>query len=387
MIGVHIDDAQIANIFRRLGLPFEQESGLFRVTPPSYRFDIEIEEDLIEEVARVYGFENIPALPPVAANLMKIAPENNRSLFSIRHQMADLDYQEAINFSFVDADWEEDFAGNLQPIRLLNPIASQMSVMRSTLIGSLVANVRYNVNRKSERVRLFEVGAVYARKSEVSDGPLEVAGYSQPKKVAAISYGTVSEEQWDEPSRNVDYFDIKADMEALFAPKALRFVKAEHPALHPGRSASVLLDGVAVGIIGELHPRWQQKYDLPSAPVVFEVDADALRQREVPCYREISKFPAVTRDLAFVVKQDIDSQSLMDVFVSERNSNSACGIMQAIVLFDEYRGKGLAIDEKSLAFRFTLQDTQSTLQDDRVDAAMHAFMSAAGAKCNAKLRS
>lgn len=387
VIGVHIDDAQIADIFRRLGLPFEQESGLFRVTPPSYRFDIEIEEDLIEEVARVYGFENIPALPPVAANLMKIAPENNRSLFSVRHQLADLDYQEAINFSFVDEHWEADFAANAQPIRLLNPIASQMSVMRSTLIGSLVANVRYNVNRNSERVRLFEVGAVYARKSEISDGPLEVAGYSQPKKVAAIAYGTVSQEQWGESSRNVDYFDIKADMEALFAPKALRFVKAEHPALHPGRSASVLLDGVVVGIIGELHPRWQQKYDLPSAPVVFEVDAEALQQRELPCYREISKFPAVTRDLAVVVKQDIDSQSLMDVFVAEGKAKSACGIMQAIVLFDEYRGKGLALDEKSLAFRFTLQDTQATLKDDRVDAAMHAFMAAVGAKCNAKLRS
>ncbi|WP_420474249.1 phenylalanine--tRNA ligase subunit beta [Noviherbaspirillum sp. ST9] len=386
VIGVPISDEQIADIFKRLDLEFTQESGLFTVTPPSYRFDIEIEEDLIEEIARVYGFENIPALPPVAPNTMRIAPENSRSLFAVRRQLADADYQEVVNFSFVEEGWEADFAGNENPIRLQNPIASQMSVMRSSLVGSLVANVRYNLNRKLNRVRLFEVGAVFLRNTSTQDGPLAVAGYDQPKRVAAIAYGPAVDEQWGAPSRNVDYFDIKADLEALFAPQALTFVKAENAALHPGRSANILIDGRVIGFIGELHPRWQQKYDLPLAPVVFEVDASMLQQREIPSYQEISKFPAVTRDIAVVVKQELPMQALMDTFLAERQSNPACAIMQAIVLFDEYRGKGLENDEKSLAFRFTLQDTQNTLQDDKVDAAMTAFIASVENKHGAKLR-
>jgi phenylalanyl-tRNA synthetase beta chain len=386
VIGVPVTDEQIADIFTRLGLQFSQEPGLFSVVPPSYRFDIEIEEDLIEEIARVYGFENIPALPPLAPNTMRIASENTRSLFAIRHQVADLDYQEVVNFSFVEEVWEADFAGNVDPIRLLNPIASQMSVMRSTLIASLVANVRYNLNRKIGRVRLFEIGAVYLRDASVQDGPLSVAGYDQPKRLAAIAYGPVAEEQWGQPTRNVDYFDVKADMEALFAPQTLRFVKAGNPALHPGRSAQVLIGDKTIGFLGELHPRWQQKYDLPLAPVVFEVDVQALQMRDIPAYQEISKFPAVTRDIAVVVKQSISAQELIDTFVAEQRANPACAIMQAIVLFDEYRGKGLENDEKSLAFRFTLQDTQTTLQDDKVDAAMAAFIASVDKKHGAKLR-
>lgn len=386
VIGVPISDEQIADIFTRLGLEFAREPGAFTVTPPSYRFDIEIEEDLIEEIARVYGFENIPALPPVAPNTMYIAPENTRSLFAIRHQLADFDYQEVVNFSFVEEAWEADFAANANPIKLLNPIASQMSVMRSTLVASLVANVRYNLNRKLNRVRLFEVGAVYLRNESTQDGPLSVAGYDQPKRVAAIAYGPVAEEQWGLPTRHVDYFDVKADLEALFAPTVLRFVKTEHPALHPGRSAQVMLGGKAIGFIGELHPRWQQKYDLPFAPVVFEIDAQALQLRDIPVYREISKFPAVTRDIAVVVKQSEKVQDLIDTFIVEQQVNSACAIMQAIVLFDEYRGKGLESDEKSLAFRFTLQDTQTTLQDEKVDTAMASFIAAVNKKHGAKLR-
>ena len=386
VIGVALTDAQIADIFTRLGLSFAHKDGVFSVTPPSYRFDIEIEEDLIEEIARVYGFENIPALPPVAANAMRIPPEHTRSLFTVRRQLADADYQEVVNFSFVEQAWEADFAGNTNPIKLLNPIASQMSVMRSSMIGNLIANVRYNLNRKVSRIRLFEIGAIYLRNEIKEDGPLSVAGYDQPKRAAAIAYGPVAEEQWGQSTRNVDYFDVKADLEALFAPKTLTFAKAEHPALHPGRSANVLLDSEVVGFIGELHPRWQQKYDLPLAPVLFEVDASALQQVYVPFYKEISKFPAVTRDLALVVKHAVSMQDLMDDFVSEKKINPICNILQVVVLFDEYRGKGLESDEKSLAFRFTLQDTQLTLQDDLVDAAMAAFVAAAGTRHGAKLR-
>ncbi|WP_211451444.1 phenylalanine--tRNA ligase subunit beta [Collimonas antrihumi] len=386
VIGVPLSDSQIADIFTRLGLAFTQESGVFSVTPPSYRFDIEIEEDLIEEIARVYGFENIPALPPVAPNAMYIAPENQRSLFTIRRQLADLDYQEVINFSFVEEAWEADFAGNLAPIKVVNPIASQMGVMRSTLVGSLIANVKYNLNRKLNRVRIFETGAVYMRNQEVQNGPLAVAGYDQPKRVTGLAYGPQADEQWGQASRTVDFFDVKADLEALFAPAALRFAKIEHPALHPGRSAQVLLGDQVVGFIGELHPRLQQKYELPLAPVLFEVDGLALQQRQVPAYVEISKFPAVVRDLAVVVKQAVYAQDLLDVFAAEQQHNPACRILQAIVLFDEYHGKGLENDEKSLAFRFTLQDTENTLQEDTVEAAMSALIAAVGKVPSAKLR-
>ncbi|HBI70181.1 MAG TPA: phenylalanine--tRNA ligase subunit beta [Massilia sp.] len=391
VIGVAVTDEMIADIFTRLGLPFthqvdENGAGQFSVTAPSYRFDIEIEEDLIEEVARVYGFENIPANPPVAPSAMLIEPENTRSLFAVRHQLADLGYQEVVNMSFVESAWETDFAGNDAPIKLQNPIASQMSVMRSTLIGGLLANVRYNLNRKAGRVRVFEVGAIFKRNDAVADGPLAVAGFEQPKRVGAIAYGPAVDEQWGVATRAVDFFDVKADLEALFAPRVVRFNKAEHPALHPGRCATVELDGENVGFIGELHPRWLQKYDLPQAPVLFEVDAAALTARVVPGYTEISKFPGATRDLALVVKQDVPAQAVLDSFTAAAAAHPNGKILQAVVLFDEYRGKGLEADEKSLAFRFSLQDTQSTLQDDAVEALMAAVAEAAKEKHSAKLR-
>ncbi len=391
VIGVAVTDEMIADIFTRLGLPFthqvdENGAGQFSVTAPSYRFDIEIEEDLIEEVARVYGFENIPANPPVAPSAMLIEPENTRSLFAVRHQLADLGYQEVVNMSFVESAWEADFAGNDAPIKLQNPIASQMSVMRSTLIGGLLANVRYNLNRKAGRVRVFEVGAIFKRNEAVADGPLAVAGFEQPKRVGAIAYGAAVDEQWGVATRAVDFFDVKADLEALFAPRVVRFNKAEHPALHPGRCATVELDGENVGFIGELHPRWLQKYDLPQAPVLFEVDAAALTARVVPGYTEISKFPGATRDLALVVKQDVPAQAVLDSFSAAASAHPNGKILQAVVLFDEYRGKGLEADEKSLAFRFSLQDTQSTLQDDAVEALMAAVAEAAKEKHSAKLR-
>jgi phenylalanyl-tRNA synthetase beta chain len=386
VIGVPLVDSQIADIFTRLGLDFTQEPGVFSVTPPSYRFDIEIEEDLIEEVVRVYGFENIPALPPVAANAMLIAPENKRSLFTLRRQIADLDYQEVVNYSFVEEAWEKDFCGNDNAIKLQNPIASQMGVMRTSLIASLVANARYNLNRKIARIRIFEIAGVYLRNADVLDGPMTIAGYDQPKRVAGLAYGNFAEEQWGQISRTVDFFDIKADLEALFAPKSVRFEKMEHPALHPGRSASISCDGQFVGVIGELHPRLQQKYDLPLAPVVFEVDTASLQSLQVPMFEEISKFQTVVRDLALVVKNTVSMQDFLDVFEAEIKNNDVCKIVQAIVLFDEYRGKGLDADEKSLAFRFSLQDTQGTLQDERVDAAMTALISVVNVKIAARLR-
>ena len=385
IIGIPLSAQQVADVFSRLGLPFTQEGELFSVTAPSYRFDIEIEEDLIEEIARVYGFDNIPALPPVSANEIRLAPERQRSLFTVRRQMADLDYQEVVNYSFIEETAEHSF-GVADPIKLLNPIASQMSVMRSQLLSGLVANVRYNLNRKASRVRVFEIGAVFCKDASVADGPLSVAGIAQPKRLAALAYGPVADEQWGQDTRVADFFDIKADLEALFAPRTLRFEPAAYPALHPGRSAAVLLDGAVIGSVGELHPALTQALELPFAPVMFEVDAAALQQRSVPAYQELSKFPPVQRDLALLVAQSLGAQSLLDTMHRTVASNPICRIMQHIVLFDEYRGKGLPEGQKSLAFRVTMQDTQSTLQDESVDAAMAALAEAVHQKHGATIR-
>ncbi|MFL6642238.1 MAG: phenylalanine--tRNA ligase subunit beta, partial [Paraburkholderia graminis] len=275
IIGVAIGADEIAQIFTRLGLTFERDGDTFAVMPPSYRFDIEIEEDLIEEVARIYGFEKIPARPPVAKSEMRATHETRRSIHTIRHALAARDYAETVNFSFVDAEWEQDFAGNDKPVRLLNPIASQLSVMRTTLFGSLIHVLRTNLNRRAaDRVRVFEAGRVFLHDPSIKAGELTVEGFAQPKMIGGLAYGPAFEEQWGAASRNVDFFDVKGDVEALFAPVAPRFVKAEHPALHPGRSARIEIAGRAVGWIGELHPRWLQKYDLPHAPILFEIAAD-----------------------------------------------------------------------------------------------------------------
>jgi len=188
-------------------------------------------------------------------------------------------------------------------------------------------------------------------------------------------------------TRQVDFFDVKADVEALFAPKVLRFSKATHPALHPGRSAQIECDGKVVGVLGELHPALQQSYDLPLPPVVFELDVVALQTLRVSVYKEIPKFQLVTRDMALVVNQTVLAGQVLDVLEQEQRTNPVCRYVQAIVLFDEYRGKGLLSNEKSLAFRCTLQDTHSTLQEEAIEAVVAALLAVAKTRCNARLRS
>ncbi len=369
VIGLPVPVDEIADIFRRLGFAFRRggsgADAAFEVTPPSYRFDIEIEEDLIEEVARVHGFENIPAHPPVAPAVMHAPPETCRSLHEVREQLAGADYTEVVNFSFVDPEWEQDFAANATPLRLLNPIASQLAVMRTTLIGSLVANVRYNLNRKLSRVRVFEVGRVFLRDPSLPDGELEVAGIRQPIRVGAIAYGPAFEEQWGVRERPVDFFDLKGDIETLFAPRQPRFHKAAHPALHPGRCARIELDGVQAGWVGELHPRWQQKYELPTAPVAFELDAGPLMAVPLPRFAGVSRFPPVIRDLSVLVDEVVPVQAMLEALSAARS-----GLVQGVRLFDIYRGEGVRKGKKSLAFRVVMQDTARTLTDAEVDAAM-----------------
>jgi phenylalanyl-tRNA synthetase beta chain len=224
---------------------------------------------------------------------LRAPAEAQRSLHELRERIAACDYRETINFAFVEPAWEADFAAEANPIRLLNPIASQASVMRSTLIGSLVANIRSNHARKLPRIRVFEVGRAYLRDASAADGPLSVAGLRQPIRVGGRSLRPAFEEQWGaKPTRGVDFFDVKADLEALCAPRPLRVEAAPHPALHPGRSGRVLIDGKPAGWLGELHPRWQQKYELPQPVVLFELDADVLAEAPLPRPRQASRFPA-----------------------------------------------------------------------------------------------
>jgi phenylalanyl-tRNA synthetase beta chain len=391
IIGVAIGAEEIAQIFTRLGLTFTHDGDTFAVTPPPYRFDIEIEEDLIEEVARIYGFEKIPARPPVATSEMRPTNETKRSIHVLRHAVAARDYAETVNFSFVDAEWEADFAGNTNPVKLLNPIASQLSVMRTTLFGSLISVLRYNLNRRADRIRVFEAGRVFLHDPAIKAGELAIEGFDQPKMIGGLAYGPALEEQWGtKPSRIVDFFDVKGDVEALFAPVVPRFVKAEHPALHPGRSARIEIDGRAVGWIGDLHPRWMQKYDLPHAPVLFEIESEALMQRALPVPSDVPKFPPVRRDIAIVVDQKVEVQALIDELESAR-SEPACKHVTRVALFDEFRPKsstsgGLDAHEKSLAFRVTLQDTGGTLQDETVETAIKTMVERLARVHGARLR-
>jgi phenylalanyl-tRNA synthetase beta chain len=218
VIGMPLTQAQCAGALRRLGLVLEEGEGTITVTPPSYRFDIQIEEDLIEEVARVVGYNQLPETPPLAPITAKIRSEAKRGPFAVRRLLAGLGYQETINFSFVEERWENELAGNPDPIRLLNPIASQMSVMRSSLLGSLVSVLKFNLDRRADRVRLFELGRVFFKDASVVDSDTTVAGFHQPMRVAGLAYGAADALQWGAPERATDYFDLKGDVQSLLAP-------------------------------------------------------------------------------------------------------------------------------------------------------------------------
>lgn len=372
VLGISLTEAELANLLKRLGMPFTQSNGEFSVTPPSWRFDIEIEEDLIEEVARLYGYENILPVPPQAKMTMLVDNESRRHSLAVREQLVASDYQEVITYSFVDESWERNLAGNDQAVPLRNPIASNMSVMRSTLWGGLLEALLYNINRKQERVRLFEIGACFGREGDA---------YTHRTRMAGLCYGDAVPEQWGEGARKVDFYDVKADVEALTRGRA-RFVAGEHPALHPGQSARIEIDGVAVGWLGGLHPKWQQHYQLPSGAVLFELDLNPLLEQEVPRFNEVAKFPPVRRDLAVVVDESVPAQALIDA-MNEANVSA----VNEVALFDQYRGKGVPEGKKSLAFLVVMQDTQKTLTDEDTDAAVARLLTAMAQKHGAVLRS
>jgi phenylalanyl-tRNA synthetase beta chain len=366
--GVELDTDQVARDLAALGAHVERQDDRLIVTPPSFRFDLAIEEDLIEEAVRLFGYDNIPAQPPAAPSRMLPQDETALADDTLRQMLVDLDYQEVITYSFVDPAWETALDASARPLPLANPIASQLSAMRTTLWSGLIETLRHNLNRQQERVRIFELGRVYASLAE------------QPMKLGGLAYGDVLPEQWGAPSRRVDFFDLKGDLEQLFG-RTLDTRRSVHPALHPGQCAEVWVEGRAIGWIGTLHPRLVQTFDLPAAPVLFELDSRVLSRRELPRHASLSRFPLVRRDLAFVLDVYTPADELLTAL-----REAAPESVQSIEVFDDYRGKGVTENQKSLAIRVVMQDTERTLTDQDVEDAVQKLVSAALRQCNASLR-
>lgn len=393
VIGMSLSQQQCADALRGLGLPVTESEGVLTVTPPSYRFDLQIEEDLIEEVARMVGYDQLPTTPPLAPITPKLRAENRRSQFAVRREVAALGYQETINFSFVNDRWESELAGNAQPIKLLNPIASHLNVMRTSLLGSLLQVVKFNLDRKAERVRVFELGRVYLRDDSVVNSDTTVQGFDQPMRVAGMAYGPADMLQWGRKVQPVDFYDIKGDVEALLAPAKPSFVPAEHPAMHPGRCAQVLLDGRAIGFVGELHPKWRQSWDLAQAPVMFELELDAVQQRRVAHFQTVAKHQSVERDIAVVVAEAVTHADIMAAV----DAAKAGSVLRSAVLFDVFRPKvlkageaaaasALAEGEKSLAVRLILGSDEASLTEAQIEQATQQVLEQLAQRTGARLR-
>lgn len=372
ILGMAISADRVKEILASLDMPVNQSGDLMTVTPPSYRFDISIEEDLVEELVRIEGYEKLPATLPQAPAGMLAMPERHQEMARLRQSLVSRDLQEVVTYSFVDEAWERDFSGNSTPVRLANPIAEQLSVMRSSLLASLVDCLRFNLNRKQARVRLFEISRVFTARGE---------DFDQRPRLGVLAYGDAKPEQWAAEKRPVDFYDLRGDLESLFAPRQIDIVAAPHTALHPGKSAKVLVNGEVIGWIGELHPELLLRYEIQGNVVAFEIDAQSVIERTVPVYREFSKFPLVRRDLAIEVADDIPAQSLLRSMRSGSNP-----IVEDIEVFDVYRGKGIESGKKGLAFRVLLQDTQKTLTDAQVDEAVEGLLGILKKEHGAKLR-
>ncbi len=372
LLGIAIDNAAVADALARLDLAFTREGDDFIVTPPSRRFDLAIEEDFVEEIARIHGYDRIPASPRRHVQRMLPDREGHRSRHAVKRSLADLDWQEVVTFGFVSSQLEAALDPAAAPVKVQNPIAAQFDVMRTSLLPGLVETLRTNVNRKAARVRVFELGRIFRR-----DG----AGFAQPMRLGGLAYGPASPEQWGDATRDVDFFDVKGDLEALAAPRPLTTRAAAHPALHPGRSAEVLVDGVAAGWIGELHPRLVRELGLAKPPVVFEMGIEMLTEGALPVGHAMSRLPVVRRDLALVVDDAVPAQALLDAFHAAKPPH-----VIAIRLFDVYRGRGLTNGRKSLAILVLMQDTSRTLTDADIDATEASMLSIARENFGATLR-
>lgn len=372
VLGIDLSAGDVADIFRRLGYVFSQEGDVFQVTPPAYRFDLAIEEDLIEEVARIRGYDRIPEGRPTGSAVMLPALETRLTHRILRRRMVARDYQEIVSYSFVEQKWEADFCGITAPVLLANPIAAQMSAMRSSLFGSLVDCLKLNLARQQERVRLFEIGCCYER----ADG-----GYGQRRMLGGIAYGGAVSEQWGASKRQVDFYDVKSDLESLLMGRNVRFEPLQRQALHPGRSAGIVVDGVLCGVLGQLHPALQQQYDLPLEPICFEINLDLISDIELLRFKDFSRQPVVRRDIAVEVAEAVSTEAMVNAM-----KKAAGGLVCDLAPFDVYRGKGIDSDKKSVAFRVLLQDTSKTLTDAQVEAEIGQLVQALQEEFQARLR-
>ena len=375
VLGIDIAKNTVGKLLSQLGFAFTESAEGFAVRAPTYRFDIEREEDLIEEIARLHGYDKIEAIAPTAALSMLPAPEAAWNKAVLADALCAQGYQEVVTYSFVEESWERDLLGNAAPIALKNPIASNMSVMRSGLWGGLLDALTYNLNRKQERAMLFEIGATYHKNKN---------SYQEETRIAGLCYGAAQPEQWGAAARDVDFFDVKASVDALTngaAEYRAESNQVPHPALHPGQSARVYMRGKAIGWLGKLHPKWQQRYNLPKNTVLFELEAAPLLASSVPKYAEVSKFLPVRRDIAVVVDANLPVQAILDAVKSAK-----IPLLQEMQLFDVYQGKGIAENKKSLAFLILMQDTHKTLVDNEAEAAMAQLLKLLEKQFDAQLR-
>jgi phenylalanyl-tRNA synthetase beta chain len=387
VLGTHLSQQAMSDALKGLGLQVKESDGLIEVTPPSFRFDLKIEEDLIEEVARMVGFDSLPSTPPSAPITAKLQPENRRPVFAVRRHLAALGYQETINFSFVDASWEQTLAGNASAIQLLNPIASQMNVMRSSLMASLLHVAKFNLDRKASRIKVFETGRVFKRDIAVKDSLQTVAGIHQPMHVAGLAYGPLQPLGWNSDTTSVGFFDVKTDVCNLLQGLESVFHAGEHPALHPGRCARIEHHGQTIGWLGELHPQWRQQWGFAQAPVLFELTLDALLEHPVPRSQAVSRLHPVERDLAIVVKEAVPHDALMQCI----HSTMCDGVFHHAVLFDVYRPQKpdatVAAGEKSMAVRLYLQSKdENTMTESQIETVIQAIVEQLTGQLQARLR-
>ena len=394
VLGQRIDDAEVARIFVALGMHIEvfgsdanagtddanavaKDAG-WRITPPARRFDIAIEEDLIEEVARIHGYDAVPAALPAGEIPLADHTETKQPEAFLRRQLAARGFHEAINFAFVDAGLLQRWGLDDRAVALLNPLASDLGTMRTALLPGLIEAIRRNLARQQTRVRLFEIGRVFHAPATAGAAPVET------RRIAFAATGSAKPEQWIAAARPVDFYDLKGDLEALAGPAAspLAFVPASGvPWLHPGRSAAVSLAGETLGVVGHLHPALIKALDLDGEVVVAELDLGRLEARAVPKAGELSRFPSVRRDLAVLVAED---RPWADLEASLRSALG--GLLREVTVFDRYAGKGLETGVKSLAMGLILQDVSRTLTDSDVESAVQSALAALERDCGARLR-
>ncbi|HAU8249996.1 TPA: phenylalanine--tRNA ligase subunit beta [Vibrio vulnificus] len=379
LLGHHIADSDVVEILERLGMTVETTAEGWVAVAPTWRFDIAIEQDLVEEVGRIYGYDNIPNQNPAAALKMHDHQEANIPLKRVRDLLVDRGYHEAITYSFVEPEQQKLVVPGVDALILPNPISAEMSAMRLGLIQGLLNTVVHNQKRQQPRVRLFEYGLRFI--------PCDTAenGMRQEPMLAGVIAGTRSEEHWNIDTNTVDFFDLKGDVEAILElsanDKAYSFVAAKHPALHPGQSAAIVVDGKEIGVIGTVHPELERKFGLNGRTIVFEIEWSAINRKVIPEAVALSKFPANRRDIAVVVDEAVASGDIVNACLEVGGE-----FLKAAKLFDVYVGKGVEEGKKSLAIALTLQSNERTLEDADIAGAVDAIVAHVSEKFGASLR-